>query len=157
MADERELGAKLDPLPDWQLFANVATQSELLDEVALAGTAHRGIAEATFDPAAVASETVPDPTSHLEAQLQTETSLTGTPSTIGNRAEPSRIIQPAQTRLEAMTVEPVDLSRPLRRNIFLRPLPTLADVEKGVEPEVRQIAPVGSEYRRGSIGKAIQG
>ncbi len=157
MADERDLGAKLDPLPEWQLFANVATQSELLDEVAHGGTTLRSVSEATFDPAAVASETVPDPTSDHGALPPVQTSPIGTQNTAGARSDLSRAIQPAQARLEGMTIEPVDLGQSLRRNIFLRPLPTLADVASGVEPEVRQIAPVGTEYRRGSIGKAIQG
>jgi len=35
------------------------------------------------------------------------------------------------------------------------PLPTVADVEPGVEPDVRTIAAVGSEYQPGSLGRII--
>ena len=158
MADERELGGPLDPLPDWQLFASVATQSELLDEVEQKTSGIGSVAEAGFDAAAVASVSVPDPT--LDS-LASSANPAGPPVGLAFATTYAPVvakpIQPAMTTQQAMTVQFVDLLRPLVRSVFLRPLPTLADVAPDVEPQVRQIAPTGSDYRPGSIGKAIHG
>ena len=157
MADERERGGPLDPLPDWQLFASVATQSELLDDVAQRVGAG-SVAEVGFDPAAVASESVPDPT---RDSLPVAMAEAGQPTALDVSSIDAKVVTtPAALTTatpQTMTVQLADLSRPVRRSVFLRPLPTLADVAPGVEPAVREIAPVGSDYRAGSIGRAIHG
>lgn len=172
----------LAPLPSWQLFASVSTQSELLDDVALRPADQ--VAEPTaaveakplpkrdsvqggqLDPLATSAFAVatpgPDPTQVTEgaARWTTAPAEMSATSTAPGAAPPGPA--PTFTAAAAPTAQAVrsplvDLQRTIRRSIFLPPLPGLADVEPGVEPAVRTISPVGSDYVPGSLGRAIQG
>lgn len=172
----------LAPLPSWQLFASVSTQSELLDAIALgpvdqvAEPATR--VEATpqpprdlipgpvLDPLATSAFAVatpgPDPAqvaegapgwTNREGQASPAAPAPSVPAT---GPAPTFTAAAAPTA-QAVQSPLVDLGRTIRRSIFLPPLPGLGDVASGVEPATRTIAPVGSDYVPGSIGRAIIG
>ncbi len=144
-SDEQSPDEPLAPLPSWQLFANVATQSELLDEIAqLEGESFgEGVASAPLAVDTTDAEALDQPAVPVRAVPEVGISLpTGR--------------DPKQSPSVAPTAAPlIALDRRIRRSIFVPPLPTLADVEPGVEPDVRQIAAIGSEYQPGSLGRII--
>jgi hypothetical protein len=172
----------LAPLPSWQLFASVTTQSELLDDVAMrhpdqvaeppAGVEVQATSQAVrvpdplSDPLATSAFAVatpgPDPAQVAEqAAGAADTPTLAAPHAAAHKASPSDKV-PAFTaaaapKAQAVRSPLVDLQCTIRRSIFLPPLPGLADVEPGVEPAVRAISPVGSDYVPGSLGRAIKG
>ncbi len=145
-SDEQSPDELLAPLPSWQLFANVATQSELLDEVAEleVESLGEGVASAPLAAdTAYAVDAFEKPAAPVRTVPQVGISLPEGPG-----AKKSAPVAPAAAPL-------ITLDRRTRRSIFVPPLPTVADVEPGVEPDVRTIAAVGSEYQPGSLGRII--
>ena len=142
-SDEQSPDELLAPLPSWQLFANVATQSELLDEVAQLEVESLGEGVASAPLAVDTADGFEQPAAPVRAVTQVGISLPEGPG-----AKKSAPVAPAAAPL-------ITLDRRTRRSIFVPPLPTVADVEPGVEPDVRTIAAVGSEYQPGSLGRII--
>jgi hypothetical protein len=172
----------LAPLPSWQLFASVTTQSELLDDVAMrhldqvaepaaaveVQTASQAdlLPDPRLDPLATSAFAVatpgPDPAQvGAQAAGAADAPTVATFGTTAYRATPSdpapAFTAAAAPMAQAVRAPLVDLQRTIRRSIFLPPLPGLADVEPGVEPTVRAISPVGSDYVPGSLRRAIKG
>jgi len=175
-SDEHNPDEPLAPLPTWQLFASVASQSELLDEVAQAASVGEGVAavEQTtaslsvdsvwlgFGSVSVVSlpvESVSAASVAVEAApAQGSAAAKATAPSSAGSSEDGPTLGPALGPVvRPITTPLVELGRPIRRSIFLRPLPTLADVEPGVEPALRTISPVGSEYQPGALSRSISG
>lgn len=154
----------LAPLPTWQLFASVASQSELLDEVAQAIPVGESVAAVEQTPASLSVESISFGSVSVET-LPVESARSSTRGPASSPA-PGPVLEPAPGPtlepalgpvVRPITTPLIELGRPIRRSIFLAPLPTLADVEPGVEPAVRSISPVGSEFQPGALARSISG
>ncbi|HMU38957.1 MAG TPA: hypothetical protein PKE31_08075 [Pseudomonadota bacterium] len=159
MGSEKDFAEPLALLADWQIFQDVATQAEVLDEIAQGF--RDSVADPAYDPTLVAQSDVPNLAQDL-APDNTHNPSPGTPTekqahaktaATDERAEVEA--KPTQAVPKAVQFALASLHKPARRSVFLPPLPTLAEVESGVEPATRHIAPVGQENR--GILRAILG
>lgn len=153
-SDEHSPDEPFLPLPSWQLFANIATMSELLDEVAQ--VQGDSVAESAFvDPLAVESLAADTVASLYSGIPRSQPVAPDRVFPEVGIAIPKGQSPAASSAARPVAAPLVDLGRPSRRSIFVPPLMTLADVEPGVEPDVRKIAAVGSHYQPGSLARAV--
>lgn len=159
----------LAPLPQWLLFAELATQTEVLDAVC-APVPPPAVAEPAFDPQSVVTAAPPEvaglwatpagspDAGAVEKQQNVGQDHQATPHASGPGphaktplSPTAQLSEPVLPKLRPVELALVSLAVPVRRSIFLRPLPTLADVE-GAEPKT--ISPMGTERR--SLGHALR-
>jgi hypothetical protein len=164
-----ELSAEelLAPLPSWQLFASVATQSELLDEVGQpvipAAVESPGLGDVAAPPIAEVGQAADALLLVESASILLSEVPTATPAPPAAAAPPGFPTSPASPTSPGITLgaapafQPttaplVDLGRPVRRSVFLPPLLTLAPVSR---TDTVSIAPVGGAYQPGSLSRVI--
>lgn len=166
-AEPKELSAEelsaeelLAPLPSWQLFASVATQSELLDEVGepavQAVVESPGLGDIAAPPVAEVAQSA-DALLLVESAsilLSEAAAMSAPPASAAPPVFPTSPASPGITLGAAPAFQPttaplVDLGRPVRRSVFLPPLLTLDPAG------TRSVAPVGGAYQPGSLSRII--
>lgn len=169
MADSDEPSAEdlLQPLPSWQLFASVATQSELLDEVGepavRAVVESPGLGDIAAPPVAEVGQAADALLLVESASLLLSEAAPATPESPAKAASPVVPTSPASPASPGITLgaapafQPttaplVDLGRPVRRSVFLPPLLTLDPASR---TDTVSIAPVGGAYQPGSLSRII--